>query len=48
MIKDKHITRQINTDMNLPRFSRHLLITQEVANAKIYTTQKDVAVHERF
>ncbi len=37
------------SDLNLPRFSGHLLITQEVANAKIlYTTQKDVAVHERF
>jgi hypothetical protein len=33
-------------DVKFPRFNGHLLITQEVANAQIHTTKKDVALYE--
>ena len=34
--------------VNLPRFSGHLLITQEEGNAKGYSTQKNVGIYNRL
>ena len=42
------LTSASNSPVNLPRFSGHLLITQEEENAQGYTTEKDVGIYNRF